>query len=119
MHLNHLGLPVRDLRRSRQFYSAFFGFDQATAQEYEDGTVIIRNSVGFDLALHPLERVEPSPAFLHGGFTAPGTELVDRWVAGDVVERRTASPQPNRTRPPAGVTVTAASSRSPAGRATD
>jgi catechol 2,3-dioxygenase-like lactoylglutathione lyase family enzyme len=70
MHLNHLGLPVRVLRRSQQFYSAYFGFDPATAQAYEDGTVIIRNTDGFDLALHPVEQVEPSPAFLHVGFRA-------------------------------------------------
>jgi catechol 2,3-dioxygenase-like lactoylglutathione lyase family enzyme len=70
MHLNHLGLPVRGLRRSQQFYSAYFGFDPATAQEYEDGTVIIRNADGFDLALHPVRQVEPSPAFLHAGFKA-------------------------------------------------
>jgi len=41
MHFNHLGLPVRDQRRGQQFYSAYFGFDLATAQEYPDGTVII------------------------------------------------------------------------------
>jgi predicted enzyme related to lactoylglutathione lyase len=70
MHLNHLGLPVSGLRRSQQFYSAYFGFDLATAQEYEDGTVIIRNAGGFDLALHPVGQVEPSPAFLHVGFKA-------------------------------------------------
>ena len=68
MRLNHLGLPVRDQGRSQQFYSAYFGFDPATAQEYEDGTVIIRNAEGFDLALHPVEQIEPSPAFLHAGF---------------------------------------------------
>jgi catechol 2,3-dioxygenase-like lactoylglutathione lyase family enzyme len=68
MQLNHLGLPVRDEQRSQQFYSAYFGFDPATAQEYEDGTVIIRNAEGFDLALHPTEHIEPSPAFLHAGF---------------------------------------------------
>ena len=70
MHLSHFGLPVRDLRRSQRFYSAYFGFDPATAQEYEDGTVIIRNADGFDLALHPVGHVEPSPAFLHAGFRA-------------------------------------------------
>jgi len=63
MHLNHLGLPVRDERRSQRFYSAYFGFDPATAQEYEDGTVIIRNTDGFDLALHPVGHVEPSPSW--------------------------------------------------------
>ena len=70
MHFGHLGLPVLDERRSRQFYSAYFGFDPATAQEYADGTVIIRNADGFDLALHPVTRIEPSPAFLHAGFRA-------------------------------------------------
>ena len=35
MHFSHLGLPVRGLRRSQQFYSAYFGFDPATAQAYE------------------------------------------------------------------------------------
>jgi catechol 2,3-dioxygenase-like lactoylglutathione lyase family enzyme len=70
MHLSHLGLPVHDERRSQQFYSAYFGFDAATAQAYEDGTVIIRDADGFDLALHQVERVEPSPAFLHAGFKA-------------------------------------------------
>jgi len=49
MRFNHLGLPVRDERRSRQFYSAYFGFDPASAQEYPDGTVVIRNADGFDL----------------------------------------------------------------------
>ncbi len=72
MQLSHLGLPVRGLRRSQQFYSAYFGFDPATAQAYEDGTVIIRNTDGFDLALHPVGQVEPSPAFLHAGFRAVG-----------------------------------------------
>ena len=57
MRLNHLGLPVRDERRSQDFSAAYFGFDPATAQEYEDGTVIIRDADGFDLALHQVERV--------------------------------------------------------------
>jgi catechol 2,3-dioxygenase-like lactoylglutathione lyase family enzyme len=70
MHLSHLGLPVRDERRSQRFYAAYFGFDPATAQDYEDGTVIIRNADRFDLALHPVGHVEPSPAFLHAGFKA-------------------------------------------------
>ena len=52
MRFNHLGLPVRDERRSQEFYSAYFGFDPATAQRYEDGTVIIRDADG----------VRPGPA---------------------------------------------------------
>jgi catechol 2,3-dioxygenase-like lactoylglutathione lyase family enzyme len=70
MQLNHLGLPVRDERRSQRFYSAYFGFDPATVVEYEDDTFIIRNTDGFDLALHRVGHVEPSPVFLHAGFKA-------------------------------------------------
>jgi catechol 2,3-dioxygenase-like lactoylglutathione lyase family enzyme len=70
MRFNHLGLPVRDERRSRQFYSAYFGFDPASAQEYPDGTVVIRNADGFDLALRPAEHIQPPPVFLHSGFRA-------------------------------------------------
>ncbi len=81
MQLSHLGLPVRDDRRSQQFYAAYFGFDPATAQEYEDGTIIIRNADGFDLALHPVERVDPSPAFLHAGFRAAAPDDVRALLA--------------------------------------
>jgi catechol 2,3-dioxygenase-like lactoylglutathione lyase family enzyme len=93
MHFNHLGLPVRDERRSQQFYSAYFGFDPASAQLYPDGTVIIRNQDGFDLALHPVERIGPLPAFLHAGFKAAEPAdvrtLLDRMEADGVpiVER--------------------------------
>ena len=93
MHFNHLGLPVRDERRSQRFYSAYFGFDPATAQLYPDGTVIIRNADGFDLALHLVEHIEPPPAFLHAGFKAAGPAgvraLMDRMEADGVpiVER--------------------------------
>jgi catechol 2,3-dioxygenase-like lactoylglutathione lyase family enzyme len=69
-HFNRLGLPVRDERRTLQFYSAYFGFNPATTQQYPDSTVISRNTDGFDLALHPAEQIEPPPAFLHAGFNA-------------------------------------------------
>jgi catechol 2,3-dioxygenase-like lactoylglutathione lyase family enzyme len=86
-------LPVHDERCSQQFYSASFGFDPATAQEYGDGTVIIRNADGFDLALHPVTHIEPSPPFLHTGFkvTRPADvrTLLDRMEADGItiVER--------------------------------
>jgi catechol 2,3-dioxygenase-like lactoylglutathione lyase family enzyme len=35
MNLLHLGLPVIDVRRSRQFYETYFGFDPATAEQYD------------------------------------------------------------------------------------
>ena len=72
MRLNHLGLPVRDGQRSRRFYAEYFGFDPASAQRYEDGTVIVRNDAGFDLALHEVPgEVGPLPEFLHFGFRMP------------------------------------------------
>ena len=37
MHFNHLGLPVRDYQRSLRFYSAYFGFDPATASRWWSG----------------------------------------------------------------------------------
>jgi catechol 2,3-dioxygenase-like lactoylglutathione lyase family enzyme len=93
MHFNHLGLPVRDERRSQQFYSAYFGFDPATAQQYPDSTVIIRNADGFDLALHPITDIGPPAGFLHVGFKAATPAdvrtLMDRMEADGItiVER--------------------------------
>lgn len=68
MNLLHLGLPVSDEQRSRRFYETYFGFDPESAQRYDDGTVIIRNADGFDLALHPSEEIGNLPEFLHFGF---------------------------------------------------
>jgi catechol 2,3-dioxygenase-like lactoylglutathione lyase family enzyme len=68
MRLSHLGLPVRDSDRSQLFYATYFGFDPATAQTYQDGTVIIRNADGFDLALHATHDTGAPQPFLHFGF---------------------------------------------------
>ncbi|MDR7276896.1 VOC family protein [Catenuloplanes atrovinosus] len=93
MGVDHLGLPVREPRRSIEFYAAYFGFDPATARRYPDGTVIVRDGGGFDLALHPVETVAPAPAFLHFGFRQPdpdGVRALLRRMDGDgvpVVER--------------------------------
>jgi hypothetical protein len=92
MHFNHLGLPVRDARRSQQFYTAYFGFDPATARQYPDGTVIIRNADGFDLALHPVEHIESLPAFLHAGFKA---QRPPTWARCWTAWKLTASPSWN------------------------
>jgi catechol 2,3-dioxygenase-like lactoylglutathione lyase family enzyme len=99
MRFNHLGLPVRDKRRSRQFYSAYFGFDPATAREYPDGTVIIRNADGFDLALHPDEYIQP-PAFLHAGFSAAEPQdvraLIERMEADGITIVDATTKRPTR-----------------------
>lgn len=68
VHLVHLGLPVLDAGRSRTFYERYFAFDPESTQRYDDGTVIIRNDDGFDLALHPGAQVGPMLEFLHLGF---------------------------------------------------
>ena len=81
MRLSHLGLPVSDERRSRAFYETYFGFDPATAQRYDDGTVIIRNADGFDLALHPSEGPGSLPEFLHFGFRLPDADAVRALLA--------------------------------------
>jgi len=76
VRLHHLGLPVRDLERSLRFYTAYFGFDPSTAQTYPDGTLIVRNTDRFDLALHPTAEVSTPPGFLHFGFAASDAESV-------------------------------------------
>jgi catechol 2,3-dioxygenase-like lactoylglutathione lyase family enzyme len=76
MHLSHLGLPVRDCRRSIRFYARYFEFDPDTAQSYPDGTVIVRNPDGFDLALHQVPEVGASPGFLHFGFAMADPDAV-------------------------------------------
>jgi catechol 2,3-dioxygenase-like lactoylglutathione lyase family enzyme len=68
MRLTHLGLLVADQERSQRFYATYFGFDPATASRYPDGTVIIRDADGFDLALHTGRSAAPMPDFLHFGF---------------------------------------------------
>lgn len=68
MKLRHLGLPVVDSDQSLRFYATYFGFDPDTATRYPDGTTIVRNDDGFDLALHPVSRPEPPRGFLHFGF---------------------------------------------------
>ncbi|GAA4712147.1 VOC family protein [Phytohabitans rumicis] len=76
MHLRHLALPVRDYERSLGFYTKYFGFDATTAQSYPDGTVIVRNADGFDLALHPDAEVSVPSGFLHFGFAMADADAV-------------------------------------------
>jgi catechol 2,3-dioxygenase-like lactoylglutathione lyase family enzyme len=81
MHLMHLGLPVHDERRSLDFYESYFGFDRNTARRYPDGTVILRNSDGFDLALHPGGVPDAIPTFFHFGFSLPDSDRVRSLLA--------------------------------------
>jgi catechol 2,3-dioxygenase-like lactoylglutathione lyase family enzyme len=68
MNLDHLALVVTNQDRSRRFYETYFGFGEGPASEYEDGTLIIRNSQGFSLALHPASTASQQHEFSHFGF---------------------------------------------------
>ncbi|MGY1623963.1 VOC family protein [Geodermatophilus sp. SYSU D00965] len=76
MHFCHLGLPVRDRDRSLHFYATYFAFDQASARSYSDGTTIVRDPDGFDLALHPVAAPSAAPRFFHFGFRMADGEAV-------------------------------------------
>jgi catechol 2,3-dioxygenase-like lactoylglutathione lyase family enzyme len=76
MKLRHLGLPVADSQRSLAFYAGYFGFDTATATRYPDGTTIVRDADGFDLALHDASDPAPHAGFLHFGFAVPDADQV-------------------------------------------
>ena len=80
MHLNHLGLTVRDQQRSLAFYEVYFQFDKATARTYPDGTVIVCNPDGFDLALHAGE-IPAQSSFLHFGFALASPDDVHTLLA--------------------------------------
>lgn len=88
MRLRHLGLPVLDSNRSMRFYATYFGFDPATATSYPDGTTIVRNADGFDLALHPAAEPRAPSGFLHFGFRVADADEVralrQRMEADDV-----------------------------------
>jgi Glyoxalase/Bleomycin resistance protein/Dioxygenase superfamily len=64
-----------------RFYETYFGFDSAGARHYPDGTVIVRNTQGFDLALHPGDPPEWLPAFVHFGFQLPDADAVRALLA--------------------------------------
>ncbi len=111
VHLSHLGLPVKDAARSLSFYEAYFGFVPDTAQGYEDGTVIVRNADGFDLALHQTDYVGTPQPFLHFGFRLPrpedvrallirmeanGVEIVERNDETDLVSFKCVDPDGHR-----------------------
>ena len=80
--LLHLGLPVRDAQRRSDFLPAVLWVRPESAQRYDDGTLIIRNSDGFDLALHPGGPVGPLPEFLHFGFRFDDPAEVRSLLAG-------------------------------------
>ncbi len=75
MRLAHLGLTVADQERSRRFYETHFGFGARPAARYPDGTLIIRDADGFDLALHPGSSARTDD-FLHFGFGCADAEEV-------------------------------------------
>jgi len=73
--VDHLALPVRDVERSRAFYEKYFGFDGGRPQD-EGGALVIRNAVGFDLALEPVKSKPVVPPLLHFGIRFVGARRV-------------------------------------------
>jgi catechol 2,3-dioxygenase-like lactoylglutathione lyase family enzyme len=107
MNLRHLGLPVRDVDRSLKFYAAYLGFDPATATPCPDGTTIVRDAAGFDLALHPTPEPTAPAGFFHFGFRlddaddvhalrvrmeADGVSIVERGDEADLVSFKCLDP---------------------------
>jgi catechol 2,3-dioxygenase-like lactoylglutathione lyase family enzyme len=103
--LLHLALAVRDEDASRRFYESHFGFE--VARRAEDGTLMMRNSDGFSLALGRWDGEPRLPAFLHFGFRAEspdevhqysnrfqaeGFEIVEEWDEPDYVSVKVREP---------------------------
>jgi catechol 2,3-dioxygenase len=66
MNLNHLHLKVRDVERSRAFYSQHFGLREHVTHGH---IVFMTDDARFDLALASSSGdVEPLPAWFHLGF---------------------------------------------------
>jgi catechol 2,3-dioxygenase-like lactoylglutathione lyase family enzyme len=80
MHLLHLCLPVRDLRRSQDFYARYFGFGPDPVARPEAGEVALRNADGFALTLRTSD-VVTRPQGLHFGFRAEDANAVHACVA--------------------------------------
>ena len=64
-----------------RFYETYFGFDSAHARHYPDGTLIVRNTEGFNLALHRGDPPGQLPTFLHFGFQLPGADAEGELLA--------------------------------------
>ena len=75
MRFAHVGITVADQARSRRFYEKYFSFDPRQARDYADGTVILRDTAGFALALHRGSGA-PADEFLHFGYACTNSEEV-------------------------------------------
>ena len=75
VRFSHVAITVTDQHRSRTFYESHFPFDPDLARSYPDGTLILRDTDGFALALHPGEKGR-TDEFLHFGYSCSGAEEV-------------------------------------------
>src|SRR3989344_9014448 len=87
MKFNHLHIAVPDVKKARKFYEDFF--DMQLAFEHGNG-VFLKDSVGFMLAIDPLEKNEKInfPSWFHQGFcvesAAKVKEIYERMKAAGV-----------------------------------
>lgn len=77
MQLNHLDIPVRDVRSTATFFERFFGF-QLAEMKGRDALAILKGEGGFTFVLSPLRSDGPQelPAELHVGFHLESEDAV-------------------------------------------
>ena len=77
MQLNHLDLPVSDVRSTATFFERFFGFRLAEMKG-RDELAILKGEGGFTFVLSPLRSDGPQelPAELHVGFHLESEDAV-------------------------------------------
>lgn len=73
MDINHIHLAVKDLEKSRQFYSQYLGFrDKITHGK----CLFMANDDGFDLAIDPEYEPTQLPKWFHFGCRLENAEAV-------------------------------------------
>jgi len=78
MTLNHLNLTVPDVKRTREFFEAHFGF-RCVAEMGRDSLAVLADESGFILTLNNFEKATEVeyPGAFHIGFMQESPERVD------------------------------------------
>ncbi len=72
--LNHIHIAVKDLEKSKEFYSKYLGFRERC---YHGKCLFMTNDQGFDLALDPEYQPEPLPSWFHIGVKVESKASID------------------------------------------
>jgi catechol 2,3-dioxygenase-like lactoylglutathione lyase family enzyme len=86
MRLNHLNLPVPDVRQTREFFETYFGF-RCVAEGARGDLAVLADESGFILNLNNFQKAAmfEYPGAFHIGFMQESREQVDE------IHRRLAS----------------------------